>query len=50
MDVKYPICCGVDVHKSFLVTVIVRLLNPNHNISKRDFLLLIMNCYNLKNC
>ena len=24
MEIKYPICCGIDVHKSFIVAVIVK--------------------------
>ena len=37
MDVKYPICCGVDVHKSFLVAVIVKDSQPKPQYIKKRF-------------
>lgn len=37
MDVKYPICCGVDVHKSFLVAVIVKDSQPKPQYFKKRF-------------
>ena len=41
MKVVYPICCGVDVHKTFLVaTIITTAGNYVPIILKRDFLLL----------
>ena len=37
MKVVYPICCGVDVHKTFLVaTIITSQGNYSHIIQKRD--------------
>lgn len=37
MDVKYPICCGADVHKSFLVAVIVKDAQPKPQYIKKRF-------------
>ena len=37
MDVKYPICCGVDVHKSFLVAVIIKDAQPKPQYIKKRF-------------
>ena len=37
MDVKYPICCGVDVHKTFLVAVIVKEAQPKPQYIKKRF-------------
>lgn len=37
MDIKYPICCGVDVHKSFLVAVIIKDAQPKPQYIKKRF-------------
>ena len=37
MDVKYPICCGVDVHKTFLVAVIIKDAQPKPQYIKKRF-------------
>ena len=37
MDIKYPICCGVDVHKNFLVAVIVKDTQPKPQYIKKRF-------------
>lgn len=37
MDIRYPICCGVDVHKSFLVAVIVKDAQPKPQYIKKKF-------------
>lgn len=37
MDIRYPICCGVDVHKSFLVAVIVKDAQPKPQYIKKRF-------------
>ena len=41
MKVVYPTCCGVDVHKTFLVATIIKTTNgvqPSYR--KKGFLLL----------
>ena len=35
MKVVYPICCGVDVHKTFLVATIIKGITPHY--SKKRF-------------
>lgn len=37
MDAKYPICCGVDVHKTFLVAVIIKDAQPKPQYIKKRF-------------
>lgn len=37
MDIRYPICCGVDVHKSFLVAVIVKDAQSKPQYIKKKF-------------
>jgi len=37
MKVVYPICCGVDVHKSFLVATIIKTEGITPHYSKRRF-------------
>ena len=37
MNIKYSICCGVDVHKSFLVAVIVKNSQPKPQYIKKRF-------------
>ncbi len=38
MDIKYPVCCGVDVHKSFFVATIITTTNQvEPNYKKKRF-------------
>ena len=37
MKVEYPICCGVDVHKTFLVATIITTQGFTPHYSKRRF-------------
>lgn len=37
MQKSYPICCGVDVHKTFLVATIVKLINSIPHYEKKRF-------------
>ncbi len=37
MDVKYPNCCGVDVHRDFLVATIIKSDNIKPTYIKRRF-------------
>ena len=60
MKVTYPTCCGVDVHKSFLVATIIKTTNGfetsyqkkrfstfNNSILQFKNWLLENNCYNV---
>jgi len=40
MKVVYPVCCGIDVHKNFLVVTIITSQRITPHYSKKDFLLL----------
>ena len=37
MKVVYPICCGVDVHKTFLVATIISAQGITPHYSKKRF-------------
>lgn len=60
MKIVYPICCGIDVHKTFLVATIVSAMNPpvltykkerfstfNNNLVRLKNWLIQHHCYNV---